>query len=101
LFNKQFVQQLDDALHLDQEQRDKISKIIADGQERNRQSWMRVQQDVQQRIHTELTTNQWKQFEILMKPRSQRRPPSGTNAPPDSSSSTNLPPPAPTNAPGV
>jgi hypothetical protein len=91
MFSKQFVQQLDDALRLSPEQRDKITKIIADGQERNRQVWTnyipqmhKVTLDVQQQIHTELTTNQWKQFENLMKPRPARRPASGTNAPPDS-----------------
>jgi hypothetical protein len=101
MFSRQFVQQLDDALQLTPEQRDKITKVIADGQERNRQIWAKVMQDVQQRIHTELTTNQWKQFEVLMKPHTSRRPMSGTNAQPDSAASTNLPPPTLTNAPGV
>ncbi len=88
MFGKQFVQQLDDALQLTPEQRDKIARIIADGQERNRQIWTnytpqmrKVTQDVQQQIHAELSPDQWKQFETLMKPRPARRPASGTNAP--------------------
>lgn len=101
MFSRQFVQQLDDALQLTPEQRDKITKIIADGQERNRQIWAKVMQDVQQRIHTELTTNQWKQFEILIKPHTSRRPSSGTNSSPDSIISTNVPTMTLTNTPGV
>jgi hypothetical protein len=102
MFSKQFVQQLDDALQFTPEQRDKIAKVIADGQERNRQIWTnyipqmhKVTVDVQQQIHNELTTNQWRQFENLMKPRPARRPPSGTNEPSDSPSMK------PTNAPGA
>jgi Spy/CpxP family protein refolding chaperone len=106
MFSRQFVQQLDDALQLTTDQRDKITKIITDGQERNRQIWTnfipqmhKVTQEVQQQIHTALTPDQWKQFENLMKPHTSRRPASGTNAPADSATSTNLPP--LTNAPGV
>lgn len=99
---KQFVQQLNDTLQLTPEQRGKIEKIIADGQERNREIWtntapkMRaVMQEVNQQIRAELTPDQLKPFEELLK-HSPRRPPSGTNAPPIFS-----PPQAPTNAPGV
>ena len=58
---KQFVQQLNDTLKLTPEQREKIEKIIAEGQERNREIWtnaapkMRaVMQEVNQQIRSEL-----------------------------------------------
>ncbi|MDD5141346.1 MAG: hypothetical protein PHY43_13935 [Verrucomicrobiales bacterium] len=100
--SKQFVQQLNDKLRLTPEQRVKIEKIIADGQERNHEIWtniapkMRaVMQEVNQQIRAELTPEQLKPFEELLK-HPPRRPPPGTNTPP-----ANLPPPPLTNAPGV
>ena len=102
MFSKQFVQQLDDALQLTPEQRDKIKKIIADGQERNHAIWTnnsaqmrKVMQEVRQQIREQLTPDQRKQFEDLMK-RPPRQPSSGTNAPP-----ANLLLSPATNAPGV
>jgi len=99
MLNQQFVEQLDAALHLTPEQREKIGKIIADGQERNRDFWRLVSQDVRQRIRTELTPEQKKQFEELMKQLSPRRPPAPTNAPatlppinPRPDAATNIPP---------
>jgi len=81
-----FVQQLGDALQLTPDQRDAIQKIIADGQERNRAIWtnnaaqMRaVIQDVRHRVREELTADQQKLFEDLMK-RAPRRQ-NSTNAP--------------------
>jgi Spy/CpxP family protein refolding chaperone len=98
---KQFVQQLNDTLKLTPEQHEKIEKIIADGQERNHEIWtntvpkMReVMQEVNQQIRAELTPEQLKPFEELLK-HPQRRPPSSTNAPPGSA-----PPPMPTSTPG-
>jgi Spy/CpxP family protein refolding chaperone len=100
---KQFVQQLNDTLQLTPEQRVKIEKIIADGQDRNHELWTNVapkmravMQEVNQQIRAELTPEQLKPFEELLKHPPRR--PSGTNAPPASRPSTNLPPPA--NAPG-
>jgi hypothetical protein len=97
---KRFVQQLNDMLHLTPEQRVKIEKIIAEGQERNHEIWTNVapkmravMQEVNQQIRAELTPEQLKPFEELLK-HPPRRPPFGTNAPP-----ANLPP--LTNAPGV
>jgi Spy/CpxP family protein refolding chaperone len=99
---RQFVQQLNDTLHLTPEQRVKIEKIIADGQERNHEIWTNIApkmraviQEVNQQIREELTPEQQKPFGELLKHPS-RRPASGTNAPP-----ANLPPPPLTNAPGV
>jgi hypothetical protein len=104
MFSRQFVQQLDDGLHLTSDQRDKITKIIADGQERNREIWTnytpkthQVMQDVQQRIRAELTPDQLKQFENMMKPHPPRRPPPGSR--PNFPAPTNLPPLTPTNDP--
>jgi Spy/CpxP family protein refolding chaperone len=99
--SKQFVQQLNDTLQLTPEQRKKIEKIIAVGQEQNREIWTNVapkmravMQEVNQQIRAELTPEQLKPFEELLK-HPPHRPPSGTNAP-----QANLPPPL-TNAPGV
>ncbi len=84
---KQFVQQLDETLKLTPAQREKIEKIIAEGQDRNREIWtnaapkMRaVMQEVNQQIRPELTPEQVKPFEELLKHPPRR--PSGTNAPP-------------------
>ena len=100
---KQFVQQLNDTLHLTPEQRVKIEKIIAEGQERNHEIWtniapkMRaVMQEVNQQIREELTPEQLKPFEELLK-HPPRRPQNLTNEivlPP-----INVPTKMPTNAP--
>ena len=106
MFEKQFVQQLDDSLRLTAVQRDKITSIIADGQERNRVVWTnytpqlrKVMQDVQQKIRAELTPDQLKKFEVMMKPRPPRRPqfPARTNFP----GLPNNPPLTPTNGTGA
>ena len=96
---KQFVQQLNETLQLTPEQRGKIEKIIACGQDRNRELWtniapkMRaVMEEVNQQIRAELTPEQLKPFEELLK-----HPPrkaSGTNAPAAN------PPTSVTNVPG-
>ena len=95
MLNQQFVEQLDAALHLTPEQREKIGKIIADGQERNRDLWKLVSQDVRQRIRTELTPEQKRQFEELMKQLSPHRSLASTNAPvtlPPVNTPTRVPP---------
>lgn len=88
---KQFVVQLNERLQLTPEQREKIEKIIADGQERNHEIWTNVApemraviQEVNQKIRAELKPAQLKPFEELLK-RPQRRPAAGTNAPPANS----------------
>jgi Spy/CpxP family protein refolding chaperone len=97
---KQFVQQLNDELQLTPEQREKIGKLIAEGQERNREIWTNVapkmravMQEVNQQIRAELTPEQLKVFEEMLK-HPPHRPVPGTNPPP-----ANLSP--LTNAPGV
>ena len=99
-----FVQRLDEAVHLTPEERGKIEKIIADGQQRNHDLWKLVSpqfhtviQDVRRRVRDSLTPDQQKQFDNLVK-RPPRRPPGATNAPP-ALSLTNAP--AATNAPGA
>jgi hypothetical protein len=74
MLSKQFVQQLDNALHVTPEQRAAIAKIVADGQERNHEIWTnvapqmhKVLQDVRQQIREQLTPEQRKQFEELLK----------------------------------
>ncbi len=101
MWGKEFVGRLNDTLQLAPEQRDKIEKIIADGQEQDRVIWTnnaaqmrKVLQDARQQIREQLTPDQRKQFEDLMK-HPPRRPSGATNAP------ANFPPPAATNTPGV
>jgi len=98
---KQFVQQLNDTLQLTPEQRVKIEKIIAEGQDRNRELWTNVapkmravMEEVNQQIRAELTPEQLKPFEEMLKHPPRR--PSGTNPPP-----ANLKSPPLTNTPGV
>jgi Spy/CpxP family protein refolding chaperone len=137
---KQFVQQLNDTLQLTPEQREKIEKIIAAGQEQNREIWTNVapkmravMQEVNQQIRAELTPEQLKPFEELLKQHSSKPTFSerlesikrlGTNTPsayknngltPEqqvqkieaerlralSNASQFMPPPPPTNAPGI
>ena len=105
MLGKQFVQQLDKALHLTPEQHATIAKIVADGQERNHEIWTnvapqmhKVLQDVRQQIREQLTPDQTKKFEELVK----RFRPSGhhPHPPPNSPPPTNEPPMmAPTNPP--
>ena len=91
--SKEFVIRLDKSLHLTMVQSNNIAKIVADGQERNHVIWTnvapqmrKVMQDVNQQIRAELTPEQRKQFEELMKqfrPGGHRPPPPPeTNAPP-------------------
>jgi len=87
MLSKQFLKQLDGCLKLTPEQHDAIQKIITDGQEKNRRLWTniapemrQVMLDVRQNIKDQLTAEQWKQFEDLIK-RSQHKPAATTNAP--------------------
>jgi len=97
MLSKQFVQQLDKTLHFTPEQRAAIAKIVADGQERNREIWTnvapqfhKVLQDVRQQIREQLMPEQRKQFEELLK----RFRPAGHHPqpPPNSPPPTNEPP---------
>jgi hypothetical protein len=97
--SKEFVHRLNDSLRLTPQQRDAIAKIVAEGQERNHVIWTnvapqmrKVMQDVNQQIRAELTPEQVRQFEELMKQHPPRHPP-GTNTLPETAAPTNLPPP--------
>jgi Spy/CpxP family protein refolding chaperone len=100
--SRQFVQQLNETLKLTREQREKIAKIVADGQERNREIWTnvapqmrQVMQDIHQQIRGQLTAEQQKKYEELMKKHAPHHLPPSKNAPPDSPSPTNAAPLAP------
>ncbi|MGA9780463.1 MAG: hypothetical protein ACLPRE_10575 [Limisphaerales bacterium] len=108
IWRKDFIEHLDLVLKLTPEQHAAISKIIAEGQERNREIWTNVapkmrdeMEQVHQHIRAELTPEQQKKFEAMTKqfaPHSppRNRPPAG---PPPSTN--NVPPPPPGGTPGV
>lgn len=88
----QFIKQLNDRLQLTADQKDKIQKIVAAGQEQNTYIWTNVEpkmvaviQDVNQKIRAQLTPEQQKDFDELLKHPPHR--PNSTNAP----SATNMP----------
>lgn len=98
---KQLIQQLNDKLQLTPEQKEKIQKIVTDGQDRNHALWTNVApqmraviQDVHQQIREQLTPEQREQFEEMLKHPPARK--SGTNAP-----SATPPPTPPANAPAA
>ena len=74
VLNKQFLLQLDTALHLKSDQRAEIQKIIGEGQNQMR----KVILDARLEIREVLTAEQQKEFDDLVK-RPLRRPQSGTN----------------------
>jgi len=86
---KQLMQTLNDKLQLTPEQKEKIQKIVTDGQDRNHAIWTNVApqmraviQDVHQQIREQLTPEQKEQFEELLKHPPLARKPGSTNAPP-------------------
>jgi hypothetical protein len=104
--SKELVRRLDKELHLTLAQSNHIATIVAEGQERNRVIWTnvaphmrKVMQDVNQQIRAELSPDQLRQFEELMKPLRPPHRPAATNDLPASAAVTNVPPAAPTNAP--
>ena len=90
VLSKQFLQQLDEQLHLAADQHEAIQKIISEGQNQMRKTL----QDARLEIREVLTPEQRKDFDELVK-RPVRKPGSGTNAPAVLPSATS----APTNAP--
>ncbi len=95
MLSRQFLQQLDEELHLAPDQHEAIQKIITDSQNLMRKTMT----DARLEIREQLTPAQRNQFDELVK-RPPRRPPGSTNAPPV------LPPAkapaaAATNAPGT
>jgi hypothetical protein len=86
--SKQFLQQLDERLQLTPQQHKKIAKILAQGQEQMKQ----VMQDSRRQIREQLTPEQLKKFETMLK---QFRAPHHPPPPP----TTNTPPPRPSTNP--
>jgi hypothetical protein len=93
--NKQFVQQLNDQLHLTKEQREKIQKIIGEGQQSTHDLWklvgpqfQLVWRDTRLQIREVLTPEQRKEFEMLMRQQHPMRHPPATNAPPEAPAPT-------------
>ena len=82
VLSKQFLQRLDENLHLAPDQHDAIQKIISEGQNQMR----KVLQDARLEIREILSPEQRQQFDELMK-RPFHKPLFGTNAP----AATNLP----------
>jgi hypothetical protein len=80
---KDFINHLDRALKLTPEQHKAIAKIIAEGQERNWEIWTNValpkirreMERVHQRIRAELTPEQRKKFEAMVKEFASHHPP--------------------------
>ena len=110
MMNRQFIQQLDDALHLSRDQRKAIEKILADGQQRNHELWKlvspqfrMVMQDVNQHIRARLTPEQQEKFVKLMRQlRPQHRSSAAVSATNSAARiSTNPPPVVTTNAPAM
>jgi len=93
ILSKQFLQRLDDGLHLSPDQHETIQKIINDGQNEMR----KVIQDSRLEIREVLTPDQRKQFDELMK-RQFRKALSNTNSAPVLPPATNVPA---TNAPAI
>jgi hypothetical protein len=94
ILNKQFLQRLDEELHLAPDQRDAIQKIITEGQNLMR----KTMQDARLEIREQLTADQRAQFDDLVKRPAPRRMQNSTNTPPNLSA-TNSSPVATANAP--
>ena len=80
---RDFLDRLDAELKLSPEQRDRIEKIISEGQEQARETWLQIEPQVRQeirrtreRIRAELSAEQQARFEELLRtrPRNPQRP---------------------------
>ncbi len=81
LLNRQFVVGLDRQLKLTREQRDKVEKLMVEGQERIRQMRSKLEPEMRKEMHSVneqikslLTPEQCEQFERIMKQRFPLRP---------------------------
>ncbi len=90
VLQREFLQRLDHELRLTPEQRERIGRIIAEGQERNRQLWdglapqlRREMQETKEQIRAQLTPEQKVRYEELMKPRLPLPRRSGEAPPPE------------------
>jgi len=107
VWRKDFIERLDKALQLTPEQHAAILKIIAEGQERNREIWTNVapkmreeMEQVHQRIREELTPEQQKKFAAIIKQFAPHGPPHDRPAAGPPPATNNVPPP-PDGKPGV
>lgn len=66
-WRREFIGRLDKALKLTPEQHAAISKIVAEGQQRNREIWHEEMEQIHQRIRAELTPEQQKQFDAMVR----------------------------------
>lgn len=94
MWRMEFLKHLDKKLKLTPQQHAAISKIIADGQERNREIWTNIaapklreeMERVHQRIRAQLTPEQQKRFEEMIRPfaapHPPKPPPATNNVPP-------------------
>ena len=101
IWRRDFLEHLDEGLNLAPEQHAAISKIIAEGQERNREIWtnvapkMRQEMElVHQRIRAQLTPEQQKQFEALIRQFAPHGPPRDKAPPPPPATNQVSSPPA-------
>lgn len=85
----ELMQRVQKDLDLTPEQREHIEKIIGDGQEHIKELWEEVApdihdelQDIKKKLCAELTPEQSKRFEELMRQRPHKSAPAVTNAPP-------------------
>lgn len=85
----ELMQRVQKDLDLTPEQREHIEKIIGDGQEHIKELWEEVApdihdelQDIKKKLCAELTPEQLKRFDELMKQRPHKPASPGTNAPP-------------------
>jgi len=107
MWRKEFIGHLDKALKLTPEQHAAISKIITEGQERNREIWTNVapkmhqeMEQVHQRIRAELTPEQQAQFEAMIKQFAPHHPPHDQEPQRPPPATNNVPPPPPNGTPG-
>jgi len=87
ILNKQFLQRLDEELHLVPDQREAIQKIITDSQNLMR----KTVQDARLEIREQLTTEQRAQFDDLVKRPALHRTQNSTNTPPNLAATNSLP----------
>ena len=100
MWRKDLLEHLGEELKLTPEQRATISQIIAEGQERNREIWTNVlpkmrqeMEQVHQRIRAELTPEQQKKFEDLVRQFAPHGPVRDKTSTTPSASTNNVPTP--------
>ena len=101
---KEFLTRLTRELALTPEQHDRVERIIADGQERTREVWRVEWVETRQKIRAQLTPEQQRRFEELLRPKGHEpRRPNPQHTPAVTNPATTVPPrePAPTASPAA